>query len=123
VRKFRSKKKTLVISVDASRKPYYLSSEYSTLRKKFANPESIQFCQYNPFLGLIPLEISDIFPSAHYVTSRIEFNPKDFPIFLKTWKIFFEKNHFTSLYYDMKDEFLKYFMKTVPNKIRKKSLN
>ena len=123
VRKFRSKKKTMVISADISRKPYYLSSEYSTLRKKFVNPESIQFCQYNPFLGIIPLEISDIFPSSHYVTSRIQYSPKDFPVFSKTWKIFFEKNNFTSLYYDKKDEFLKYFMKTVPKKIRKKSIS
>jgi 7-cyano-7-deazaguanine tRNA-ribosyltransferase len=123
VRKFRTKKKTIVISPDISRKPYYLSSEYSTLRKKFANPESIQFCQYNPFLGIIPLEISDIFPSSHYVTSRIQYNPKDFPVFSKTWKIFFEKNNFTTLYYDKKDEFLKYFMKTVPKITRKKSIS
>jgi len=123
VRKFRSKKKTIVISADALRKPFYLSSEYSTLRKKFANPESIQFCQYNPFLGLIPLEISDIFPSAHNVTARIKYNPEEFPVFSKTWKIFFEKNQFTTLYCDKKDEFLKYFLKTVPKKIRKKSLS
>ena len=123
VRKFRSKKKTIVILADISRKPYYLSSEYSTLRKKFSHPETIQFCQYNPFLGIIPLEISDIFPSSHYVTSRIQYNPKDFPVFSTTWKIFFEKNNFTVLYYDKKDEFLKYFMKTVPKKIRKKSIS
>ncbi len=123
VRKFRSKKKILVISGDISRKPYYLSTEYSTLRKKFSNPELIQFCQYNPFLGIIPLEISDIFPSSHYVTSRIKYNPIDFPVFSKTWKMFFEKNNFTTLYYDKKDEFLKYNMKTVPKNIRKKSLS
>ena len=122
VRKFRSKKKTVVISHDISRKPYYLSSEYSNLRKRFSNPESIQFCQYNPFLGIIPLEISDIFPASHYVTSRLEFDPKDFPTFTKTWEIFFEKNNFTTIYCDKKDEFLRYFLKTVPNKIRKKSL-
>ena len=123
VRKFRSKKKILVISPDTSRKPYYLSSEYSTLRKKFDNPESIQFCQYNPFLGLIPLEISDIFPSAHYVTSRIDYNPKDFSVFLKTWNIFLEKNNFTTIYCDKKDEFLTFFLKSVPKSIRKKSLS
>jgi 7-cyano-7-deazaguanine tRNA-ribosyltransferase len=122
VRKFRSKKKILVITKDISRKPFYLSSEYSNLRKKFANPETIQFCQYSPFLGVIPLEISDIFPSAHYVSTRVEQNPDDFPTFLKTWKIFLEKNNFNTLYYDKKDDFLKYFVKTVPKKITKKSL-
>ena len=123
VRKFRSKKKTLVISKDDSRKPFYLSKEYSTLKKKFDGLESIQFCQYNPFLGIIPLEISDVFPASHYVTSRINFNPQEFPVFEKTWKIFFEKNHFTSIYHDKKDEFLKFYVKSLSKKIKKRYLN
>ena len=122
VRKFKSKKKILVISEDTSRRPFYLSSEYSMLRKKFDNPELIQFCQYNPFLGLIPLEISDIFPAAHYVTSRINYNPQEFPIFSETWERFFEKNNFSIVYYTSKDEFLKYFLKKIPKQIKKKSL-
>ena len=54
---------------------------------------------------------------------ELDFKPEDFTIFAKTWKIFFEKNHFTTLYYDKKDEFLNYFAKTLPKRIRKKSLN
>ena len=122
-RRFRTKKKKLVIMDDSSRRPFYLSSEYSLVRKKFSNPDSVQFCQYNPFLGLIPLEISDIFPASHYVMARLEFNPDDFSIFSKTWKTFFEKNDFTEIYCDKKDEFLKYFIKKLPKQIRKKSLN
>jgi 7-cyano-7-deazaguanine tRNA-ribosyltransferase len=122
VRRFRTKKNTLVITGDSSRKPFYLSPEYTILKKKFSNPESIQFCQYNPFLGLVPLEISDIFPAAHNVMARLEYSPEDFTIFAKTWKTFFEKNHFTTLYCDNKDEFLKFFLKMLPKRIRKKSL-
>ena len=92
------------------------------VKKKFSNSDSFQFCQYNPFLGLIPLEISDIFPAAHYVTSRIEFNPEDFIVFSKTWDVFFEKNDFTIVYCDKQDEFLKYFLKSIPKKIKKKSI-
>jgi 7-cyano-7-deazaguanine tRNA-ribosyltransferase len=122
VRRFRTKKKILAIIGDSSRKPFYLSSEYSFAKKKFSKPDSIQFCQYNPFLGLIPLEISDIFPASHNVIARLDFSPIDFPIFAKTWEIFFEKNHFTEIYYDKKDEFLKFFLKTIQKQIRKKSL-
>ena len=123
VRKFRTKKKSLVIFDDSSRKPFYLSGEYSKIKKKFSNSESIQFCQYNPFLGLIPLEISDIFPSSHYVMSRLDFEPNDFPVFAKTWDVFIEKNHFTEIYCDKNNEFLKFFLKRLPKKIRKKSLS
>jgi len=122
VRRFRTKKKILVIIGDSFRKPFYLSSEYSLAKKKFSKPASIQFCQYSPFLGLIPLEISDIFPASHNVIARLDFSPIDFPIFAKTWKIFFENNHFTEIYYDKKDEFLKFFLKTIQKQIRKKSL-
>jgi 7-cyano-7-deazaguanine tRNA-ribosyltransferase len=123
VRQFRTKKKILVVSNDSSRRPYYLSGEYSMIKKKFSNSDSVQFCQYNPFLGLIPLEISDIYPASHYVMSRLDFNPNEFPIFLKTWETFFEKNNFTEIYCDKNNEFLKFFLKKLPKQITKKSLN
>jgi 7-cyano-7-deazaguanine tRNA-ribosyltransferase len=122
VRRFRTKKKILVISGDSSRKPFYLSQEYNILKKKFSNLDSVQFCQYNPFLGLIPLEISDIYPAAHNVMARLQYSPEDFIIFAKTWKIFFAKNNFTTVYCDKKDEFLKFFLKSLPKRIVKKSL-
>lgn len=122
VRRFRTKKKILVIAGDSSRKPFYLSQEYNILKKKFSNRDSVQFCQYHPFLGLIPLEISDIYPASHNVMARLQYSPEDFTIFAKTWKIFFEKNNFTTVYYDKKDEFLEFFLKSLPKQIIKKSL-
>jgi 7-cyano-7-deazaguanine tRNA-ribosyltransferase len=68
------------------------------------------------------LEISDIYPAAHNVMARLQYSPEDFTIFAKTWKIFFEKNNFTTLYYDKKDEFLEFFLKSLPKQIIKKSL-
>jgi len=116
VRKFRSKKKTLVISKETSIKPAYLTNEYSRLREKFKDSTLIQFCHYNPFLGLIPLEISDIFPAAHYVMSKSSYNPNEFPVFEKTWSTFFEKNNFSTVYLDREDQFLKFFVKLLPKK-------
>ena len=121
VRKFKSKKKKLLITKESSTKPGYLSQQFVNLAKKFKDFDEIQVCQYNPHLGLIPIEISDVFPAAHHETSRMNFDPKEFLEFGKTWEAFFENNQFLEIYYDKEDEFLKYFVKTLPKKIKKKS--
>jgi 7-cyano-7-deazaguanine tRNA-ribosyltransferase len=116
VRNFKSGKKELVLVSDSQIKPFYLSDEYLRLKKKF-NPDEFQFCQYNPFFGLIPLEISDIYPASHYVMSDQEFSPNDFSEFEKTWKIFFEKNKFKKIHVQNSD-FLKHYTKSLSNKTR-----
>ena len=83
--------------------------------------ESIQVCQYNPHLGLIPLEISDIFPAAHHETARLNFDPKEFSEFNITWNKFFENNNFEEIYFDKNDQFLGHFVKSIPKGIKKKS--
>ena len=122
VRKFKTKKKKLVITKESNTKPGYLSHQYVGLKKKFKDFDTIQVCQYNPQLGLIPIEISDIFPAAHHETSRVNFDPKEFPTFEKTWNIFFSNNTFSEIHYNKDDEFLKHFVKTLPKEIKKKSL-
>lgn len=122
VRKFRSKKKTIVVIKNTVLKPPYLSSEYFGIKKLFRDSELIQFCYYNPFLGLIPIEISDIFPAAHYVMANSIYNHEEFPVFAKTWQIFFEKNHFSTIHYDKNDSFIKHYVKSLPKIIKKKSI-
>ena len=121
VRKFKSKKKKVLITKEYSTKPGYLSRQYIGLKKKLKDFESFQICQYNPVLGLIPIEISDIFPAAHHETSRLDFEPKEFPMFEKTWNDFISNNKFSEIHYDKEDEFLKYFVKSLPKEIKKKS--
>ena len=123
VRKFKSRKKKLVLINEFKTKPAYLSPQYLGLKRKFNNFESLQICQYSPHLGLIPLEISDIYPAAHHETSRINYEPKEFPTFEKTWEIFFENNQFQEIFYDKKNEFLKPFVRKLPKEIRKISLS
>ena len=122
VRRFKSKKKRLVVTKESSTKPGYLSHQYIGLKKKFKDFDSFQVCQYNPHLGLIPIEISDIFPAAHHETARVIFDPKEFPTFEKTWNVFFSNNKFLEIHYDKNDQFLKHFVKTLPKEIKKKSL-
>lgn len=122
VRRFKSKKKRLFITKESTTKPGYLSHQYMNLVKKIRDFDEFQVCQYNPHLGLIPIEISDVFPAAHHETSRLSFEPGDFGEFEKTWKAFFEKNKFSEILYDKNDKFLKHFVKTLPKGIKKKSL-
>jgi len=121
VRKFKSKKKKIIITKESSTKPGYLSHQYVGLEKKIKDFDLFQVCQYNPQLGIIPIEISDIFPAAHHETSRIYFDPKEFLSFEKTWQDFFGNNKFSEIYYDKNDKFLKHFVKTLPKEIKKKS--
>ena len=122
VQNFKSKKKIVVITRDTNQKPAYVSKEYYDLRRKFKDPSSIQFCNYNQFLGIIPIEIGDIFPASHYVMTRNDFNPNDFPVFKETWQKFFAKNKFDTVYISKNDPFLQYFKKLIPNGIKKKSI-
>jgi 7-cyano-7-deazaguanine tRNA-ribosyltransferase len=123
VRRFKSNKKKILIIKEYNTKPGYLSPQYSGLKKKFKDFDSIQVCQYNPHLGLIPIEISDIFPAAHHETSRLDFKPEEFTVFEKTWKDFFNNNKFSEIHYDKDDKFLKYFVKMLPKKIKQKSFS
>jgi len=123
IQKFKTKKKLLVITKDSIQKPAYLSKEFVMLKKNFKNSDSFQFCQYNPFLGLIPIEISDIYPASHYLQAELNCDPIDFPIFFQTWEIFFKKNNFSKIYYNKDDQFLKFFVDKLSKKIQKISLN
>jgi len=122
VRKFKSRKKKLIITKESSTKPGYLSNQYIALKRKFKEFDSFQVCQYNPILGLIPIEISDVFPAAHHETVRINFEQNEFPTFEKTWREFFSKNKFSEIHYDKNDEFLKKFVKSIPKEIKRKPI-
>jgi 7-cyano-7-deazaguanine tRNA-ribosyltransferase len=118
VRKFKTNKNTLVIVPDGGIRPFYLSNEYGKLKRRFASEiDSVQFCQYNPFLGIIPLELSDIYPAAHYLSSNFTYNEAEFPEFLKTWNIFLKKNKFKKIY-AANDEFLKHYARVTKTKIK-----
>ena len=123
VKKFRTKKKIAVITKDPTVKPVFSSYGYKKLCRKFKDPDAVQFCNYNPFLGIIPIEISDIFPASHYVMTRKEFEPEKFPTFLQIWTNFFTKNKFDTVYLPKEDLFLKYFKKFIPKGITKKQIS
>ena len=69
VSEFRSSKnkKKLILYPESHIHPFYSTKDFLQIVKKFPNT---QICTYNPFLGIIPAEISDIFPASHNLISK-----------------------------------------------------
>lgn len=122
--KFKSDKSEAVIVADSQIRPYYLSSEYSRLPKKF---KKMQVCIYNPFLGIVPIELSDMYPASHYVMADQDYNPEDYTEFAKSYAKFLSNNRFKKVHIP-KDSFVRFFAKsaaknkTKSRKIKKKDL-
>src|ERR671920_471111 len=90
-------KKKLVLYPDSDIHPFYSTRIFLQLAKKF--PDS-QICTYNPFLGIIPSEISDIFPAAHNLSckkSANHSNPKNYPSFIESLDLFIVNNNFEEI--------------------------
>ncbi len=118
VRNFKTNKKNLVIIPDGGIRPFYLSPEYRRLKKKFISIlNDTQFCQYNPYLGIIPLELSDIYPAAHYVVANSQHSKEVFTEFSTTCNIFLKQNKFKTIHVT-NDDFLKYHLKATKKKVR-----
>jgi 7-cyano-7-deazaguanine tRNA-ribosyltransferase len=67
------------------------------LLKRFKNA---QICTYNPFLGVIPSEICDIYPASHNLTPRSlysEYLIEAYPTFIESLTKFTTVNHFEEI--------------------------
>jgi 7-cyano-7-deazaguanine tRNA-ribosyltransferase len=86
-----SKKKKLILCPEDEIHPFYSTTSYKDIIKKF--PDA-QVCSYSPFLGIIPAEISDIFPASHNLATKSGHRLEDYPTFIESLKSFagkFEK--------------------------------
>ncbi len=93
----KNKKKKLVLYPDSDIHPFYSTRAFLQLVKKF--PDA-QICTYSPFLGIIPSEISDIFPAAHNLSckrSTNHNNPKNYPSFIESLDRFIVNNNFEEI--------------------------
>ncbi|MGB6671084.1 MAG: tRNA guanosine(15) transglycosylase TgtA, partial [Candidatus Nitrosopolaris sp.] len=87
-------KKSLVLYPIVQLQPFYTTRDFVQLVKKF--PDA-QVCVYSQFLGVIPVEICDIFPSAHHVSSATSatcHQAKDYPTFIESLDRFLACNTF-----------------------------
>jgi 7-cyano-7-deazaguanine tRNA-ribosyltransferase len=109
VSKFRFREKNcgdrrLILHPESHVHPFYMTQDFKKLAKKF--PEA-QICTYNQFLGIIPVEISDIFPAAHNLAAKMAtYQTSDYPSFVDSFKEFLKKNEFDEVIV-IADEFIK----------------
>jgi 7-cyano-7-deazaguanine tRNA-ribosyltransferase len=82
---FQSSKKKLILSPEDRHHPFYSTRSYKDIVKKF--PDA-QVCSYSPFLGIIPAEISDVFPASHNLAPRSGYRLEDYPTFIESLKEF-----------------------------------
>jgi 7-cyano-7-deazaguanine tRNA-ribosyltransferase len=90
-------KRDLVLYPTVELQPFYSTRDFVDLVKKF--PEA-QICAYNQFLGVIPVEICDIFPASHHVSSAdtaTRHQAKDYPSFLESLNNFLAHNTFENI--------------------------
>jgi 7-cyano-7-deazaguanine tRNA-ribosyltransferase len=102
---FRTNKKKIILFPDTQVSPFYSSHEYHKLSSKFSD---YQICAYNPFIGIIPAEISDIYPAAHNLISKRKLNvnsAKDYPTFVSSFEKFLSHSYFDDVIV-VADEFM-----------------
>src|ERR671911_1552977 len=98
----------LILHPDSSVHPFYATRDFKKLAKKF--PGS-QICTYNPFLGIIPSEISDIFPAAHNLSVKLTaYHANDFLCFVESLTHFLTNNKFEEIVI-LADQFMKSILK------------
>ena len=105
-RRFRSRARRMVVIREDRQKPGYASGAYARARAAFGG---CQVCQYSPHLGLIPIELSDVYPAAHHESADVPYDPAAFPEFGATWDEFVRRNRITEIIYDRTDAFLEHF--------------
>jgi 7-cyano-7-deazaguanine tRNA-ribosyltransferase len=82
---FRSRRSRLVLCPEGQVNPFYSTKIYREVVKRF--PDA-QVCSYSPFLGIIPAEISDVFPASHNLAARLDHRAEDYPTFVESLKEF-----------------------------------
>jgi len=122
VSEFRTRnKQKLILYPESHIHPFYSTKDYFQIVKKFVNT---QVCTYNPFLGIIPAEISDIFPASHNLISKSmnRYQVKDYSTFIESLNTFLTMNHFEEIII-VADHFMREIVKDETNNFLIKKLN
>jgi 7-cyano-7-deazaguanine tRNA-ribosyltransferase len=98
IQRFKTRKKgNLIIFPEGQMAPFYVSQAFLKLSAKFPND---QICTYNPYIGIIPAEVSDIFPAAHKIIPKGKdgvYSVSDFPTFFESLTNFICSNDFKNV--------------------------
>ena len=67
VARFKSSKSRVLFYPEQDMKPFYTSIQYTNLFREY---KEFQICSYSAFLGIIPVELCDIYPAAHNLSNE-----------------------------------------------------
>ena len=105
---FTTKKRRLHIMRMPHTKPAYTAGICRSISKN----DTVQICVYQPHLGIIPLELSDMYPAAHHLAADTDHNPESFPAFGESWRALISNNSFDDITYNKSDEFISHFIES-----------
>jgi 7-cyano-7-deazaguanine tRNA-ribosyltransferase len=112
VLRFEPAKRKLVLFPEGEVHPFYATRGFKELVKKF--PDA-QIATYNPYLGVIPAEISDVFPASHNLTPRVRRRIEDFQPFVDSVVAFAGKFDEVTI---VADDFMKQLLQQASLKAR-----
>ncbi|HEY6534319.1 MAG TPA: tRNA guanosine(15) transglycosylase TgtA [Candidatus Nitrosocosmicus sp.] len=95
----------LLLYPDQNSGPFYLSAIFKNLKNMYSTS---QICLYNPYFGLIPVEVSDVYPASHNIFSKHsnDFEPGDYSEFINLFNSFIKNNCFKTIHI-IADSFMK----------------
>jgi 7-cyano-7-deazaguanine tRNA-ribosyltransferase len=117
VARFKSSRSRVLFYPEQDIKPFYSSTHYTNLVKEY---EGFQICSYSAFLGIIPVEICDIYPAAHNLSNEShndegELMENLLDEIIRAFKAFLSSNDF--------EEVVIYGNKAVRNSLNRNPLN
>ena len=120
VRKFKTLRKKLCLVCEPHSKPAYLDPEICCLEESVG--VNVQFCIINKYLGLIPLELSDMYPAAHNLApSGIDIGVTR--TLLYTLMCVISNNSFNEVIYDKKDLLIAKLVRNIPHNIKRTGIS
>ena len=86
----------LILYPESNINPFYATYDFRKLAKNF--PDA-RICTYFRFLGIIPAEISDIFPTAHNFAAKklTTYQTNNYPSLVASLKEFLNENNFKQI--------------------------
>lgn len=114
VRRFKTAKKKLCLIREPGARPAYLDPKVVRLEKEIG--DDVQYCIINEYLGVIPLELSDVYPAAHNLAAeRDDFVISD--MMRDTLERVISNNGFSKVFYDREDSAIAKLVRHIPRNI------
>ena len=114
VRRFKTRRRRLCLLREPRTRPAYLDAEVMRLERALGS--DVQFCVVNWYLGIIPLELGDIYPASHSLAAaRRDFQWPE-PV-IKTLKAVISNNAFEEVLYDRADSAMVALVRHIPRTV------